>query len=582
MLHVVTPPPTSVFRQVAVPTKTFKLSTVNTSIMPSRSRESLELQNATVVDGTGRPAFDAHVLVDGDRIRRVGPTPAGADRTVDLDGSYLAPGFIDMHAHSELQLLTEPSAEAKVTQGITLEVLGQDGVSVAPVPPDLKDEWARRIKSLDGALGEPWPWTSVGGYLDALADAEPAVNAAYYAPHGNLRSLAAGFDDRPLDSTELSTMRDALRDAFEEGAFALSKGMIYPPSSYARDDELEALAATVAERDSFVVSHVWNETDRVVESIRRYFDICDRAGCHAHVSHLKVGGKENWGLSADVLDALDDAVDRGQRVTFDQYPYTAGSTMLTALLPPWARRGDSADVVERLADEQTRERIAADIDGDGNWENLARAAGSWDNILVTNTASGAHEGETVEDIAAARDNDPIDAMCDLLLDEDLDVTMADFIMSEDDIERFLADDRGTFCTDGIFGGKPHPRVFGSFPRILGRYVRDRDVLSVERMVYKAAGHPARILGLPDRGHVAEGYVADLVAFDLDRIDSPATYEAPARLADGVEHVLVNGSVVVEDGEQRSVRAGRVLRAPDEWGGETRPTIAPPEHKKLDR
>ena len=540
--------------------------------MPSTSTESLEFRNARVLDGTGGAVFAAHVLIDDGRIQRVGDALAGADREIDLDGSYLAPGFIDMHAHSDLRLFDRPDAAEKLTQGITTEVLGQDGVSVAPVPEDLKSEWATRIESLDGTLDRRWPWNTVGEYLDELAEAAPAVNAAHYAPHGNLRSHAAGFEDRELSAAELADLRERLDRAVDEGAFGMSKGMIYPPSSYGRDPELEALAEVLGERDSFMISHVWNETDRVVESIERYLDLCHRGGCHAHVSHLKVGGRENWGKSTDVLALFDEAEARGQRVSFDQYPYTAGSTMLTALLPPWARQGDSDDVLERLRSEETRERIAEDIASDGDWENLARAAGTWDNVLVTRTESGDQQGETVAEIADRRDTDPVDAMCELLVEEGLDATMADFVMDEVDIQRFLADERGTFCTDGIFGGKPHPRAIGTFGRIFERYVRERDVLSPALMARKAAGRPADVLGLRDRGYVSAGYVADLVAFDPDAVTERATYENPLRLTDGFEYVLVGGRVAVEEGEATGARNGAVLRSTAEWGGDTRPAL----------
>ena len=567
--------------------------------MTISSDGSLEFQNATILDGSGRPGFSGHVLVSGSEIRRIGDEPAGADREIDLGGSYLAPGFIDMHAHSDLRLFDTPEAGEKLTQGVTTEVLGQDGISVAPVPADLREEWAGRNTSLNGRIDEPWPWNTVGEYLAELDAAAPAVNCAYYVPHGNLRSLFAGFEDRPLHTEHivpagsndvilpksechgvdpesapgaLSALQSELSRALDEGAFGLSKGMIYPPSSYARDAELEALAEVLGERNSFIISHVWNETSRVVESIERYLSICRRGGCHAHVSHLKVGGQRNWGASKDVIELFDDADARGQRATFDQYPYTAGSTMLTALLPPWARRGSADDLKARLRRPETIAEIADDIDSPAKWENLARAAGDWNNILITRTASGRHQGETVQEIATERGLDPVETICTLLLEEDLDVTMADFIMSETDIERFLADDRGTFCTDGIFGGKPHPRAIGTFARILERYVDDRDVLSPELMVYKAAGHPADILGLQDRGYVREGYVADLLVFDLPAVREHATYEDPMQLSEGFEFVLVGGDVAVRDGEATSVRNGSVLHSTEEWGGPRRPTL----------
>ncbi|WP_066413977.1 N-acyl-D-amino-acid deacylase family protein [Halorubrum aethiopicum] len=535
--------------------------------------ENVEFRGATVYDGSGGPAIEANVRVVDGRIDEVSADPIGAERVIDVDGGALSPGFVDMHAHSELRLLDRPEAVEKVTQGVTLEVLGQDGVSVAPVPEGRRGEWARRVRTLLGTH-ESWEWRTTDGFLDALERAGPAVNCAYYAPHGNLRSLAAGFEDRPLEPAELERVADTLEAAIDGGAFALSTGMIYPPSSYGSDGELEALGERLATRDSFMVSHVWNESDEVVESIDRFVRLCESAGCQPHVSHLKVAGEDNWGASEEVLEVFDAANERGVRVTFDQYPWTAGSTMLTALLPPWARTGETDEIRERLTDPDARDRIRRDIEsGDGDWENLAKAAGSWENVLITDTGSGRAEGETVAGIAAERDADPIDAICDLLVEEDLDVTMADFVMDDEDIDRFLSDPRGTICTDGIFGGKPHPRAVGTYPRLLERYVRDREVLPLEDAVYKAAGHPADVLGLPDRGRVFEGYVADLVVFDPDRVRSNATFNDPMRLSDGIEHVLIGGEFVVEDGDPTGNRPGRVLRSVEEWEDPRRPDLS---------
>ncbi|WP_328517215.1 N-acyl-D-amino-acid deacylase family protein [Haladaptatus caseinilyticus] len=496
----------------------------------------------------------------------------GDGRTIDLSGAAVAPGFIDMHAHSELRLFNHPNASEKVSQGITLEVLGQDGISVAPIPQGTRDEWARRLQSLLGTKDE-WNWKSVDGFLDALEELSPAVNCAYYAPHGNLRSIVTGFENRPLTDDELGRICDVLDTAIDAGAFAMSKGMIYPPSSYGRDSELESLGEILASRDSFMVSHVWNESDRVVESIDRFVRLCERAGCQPHVSHLKIAGEENWGRSEEILSLFDDANGRGVHVTFDQYLWTAGSTMLTALLPPWTRTGETNAVTRRLTDPETRERIQADIESDdGEWENLAKSAGSWDNILITATNSGQAEGKTLAELSVEQNASPVDAMCDLLVEEDLAVTMADFVMDDLDIERFLADERGTICTDGIFGGKPHPRAVGTYPRLLGRYVRERDSLSLSTAIYKAAGHPADVLGLPDRGRVWEGYVADLVVFDPLQVQSNATYDDPMAFADGIKHVLVNGEFVIKNGVLTGVRSGSVLRSTNEWNGTNRPDL----------
>ncbi|ODR80240.1 urease [Haladaptatus sp. W1] len=532
----------------------------------------IEFRNARVYDGSGGSPTKRCIQITDGRIERVGQEPIGDGQAIDLSGAAVAPGFIDMHAHSELHLFEHPNASEKLTQGITLEILGQDGISVAPIPQGTQDEWANRLQSLLGTKDE-WNWQSVEGFLDALEALSPAVNCAYYTPHGNLRSLVAGFEDRPLTDDELGRICDVLDTAIDAGAFAMSKGMIYPPSSHGHDSELESLGKILASRDTFMVSHVWNESDRVVESIDRFVSLCERAGCQPHVSHLKVAGEENWGRSEEILSLFDDANERGVHVTFDQYPWTAGSTMLTALLPPWTRAGETDAVTSRLADPESRERIQADIESDdGEWENLAKSAGSWDNILITATDSGRAEGKTLAELSVERKVGPVEAMCDLLVEEDLAVTMADFVMDDVDIERFLADERGTICTDGIFGGKPHPRAVGTYPRLLGRYVRERDSLSLSTAIYKAAGHPADVLGLPDRGRVWEGYVADLVIFEPERVQSNATYDNPMIFSDGIKHVLVNGEFVIENGEPTGVRSGSVLRSTDEWDGTNRPDL----------
>jgi N-acyl-D-amino-acid deacylase len=533
---------------------------------------TLELQNARIVDGSGGEVFEASICIADGRIRRISSEAGGADREIDVDGSYLAPGFVDMHAHSELRLFSHPGAAEKLTQGITLEVGGQDGVSVAPVSGEDKQEWKRRIQTLLGSYDD-WSWNTIDEFLKEIEAADPAVNFAYYAPHGNLRSSVVGFQDRPLDDQEIAKMQDRLSTALDSGAFAMSKGMIYPPSSYGQDREFVKLAQILGAYDTFMVSHVWNETDRVVESIERYIDICEQGGCDPHVSHLKVAGESNWGRSEEIIETFDTAVDRGTAVTFDQYPYTAGSTMLTALLPPWVRTGETDEILNRLQETAIREKIADDIrSADGDWENLARAAGTWKNILITHTGSGNREGETIADIASDRNLDPIHAMCDLLVSENLDVTMADFVMDEVDIERFIKDTRGTVCSDGIFGGKPHPRAIGTGARVLERYVHNRDALSINEAIYKLAGHPADILGLPDRGRVEEGYIADLVVFDLGQVEERATYHDPLNLSRGMKYVLVDGEIAVENGIPTGARPGSVLRSVEEWEDKRRPRV----------
>lgn len=540
-----------------------------------------------VLDGTGAPAVPADVLVDGGWIaavvRRPDPfpgagappqaAPAGAETTVDAAGLVVAPGFIDTHSHSELAVFADPPPAEKALQGITLEIFGQDGLSVAPAPtPEAARLLAGLVLALDGDLGRPWPWRSAGEFLDALDARGLPVHAAYLIPHAALRVAAMGeASRRPPTRAELDTMRGLLADGLAAGACGWSTGLIYPPCAYADTDELVALATAAAVYGRPLVVHLRDEGARILEAIEEMKVVARHSGCPVHISHLKVAGRANWHLAAEVLWAIDGARNEGLRFTADCYPYTAGSTTLTAVLPPWMMEGGTGALLERLRDPAVRARVRMAMDDPGTpgkagplgWENRGRTTG-WENIVIAGVATETNrglEGRSVAAIAEARGVEPIEAVMDLLLEEGGAVTMLVFHGSEENVRRFLRHPVVNVCTDGIYGGRPHPRLYGAFPRVLARYVREAGVLTLPQAVHKMTGLPALTFGFGDRGRIAPGMRADLVCFDAGRVADRATYEDPKQPPDGIPWVMVDGTWVVAAGRWQGLRAGRAVRLP---------------------
>lgn len=516
----------------------------------------LIVKGGRVVDGSGNPWYRADVAVTGGRIAAVGRLSSDAERIIDAGGLVVAPGFIDTHSHSDLMLMAEPEAGQKIMQGVTTEVVGQDGLGEAPLRDDVIEDWRRYLSGLNGDPDIDWSWRSFAEYLDRLEAAGPATNVASLVGHGNLRLLAVGMEDRPPTPPEFDEMKGLLAEAMRQGAFGLSTGLIYPPCVYADSAELVELCRVVAAYGGLFVVHMRNEGDRLLESIDEVVAVGREAGVPVHISHFKASGKRNWGKVGDALELLEQARMEGVDVTVDQYPYTAGSTFLGSLLPVWAHEGGTARMLERLRDKSTRRRIASDMSVEGRSRDWG-----WGNILVTSVKTEGNrqfEGETVEEIAEARRQTPIDVVLNLILEEENAVTMVGFSMSEDDVRTVMRSPLQMVCTDGIVLGKPHPRAYGSFPRVLGRYVRE-GVLRLEGAVRKMTSLPARTFGLHNRGLLRPGMCADITIFNPETVIDRATYQDPVQFPEGVEYVIVNGEVTVEDGEHTGVRAGHVLR-----------------------
>jgi N-acyl-D-amino-acid deacylase len=526
----------------------------------------LLLENARIVDGTGAPWFRGSVGVTDDEISHVvRGTDHGLDatETVDVDDAIVCPGFVDTHSHSDIELFEDPTLAPKLRQGVTTEILGQDGFSMAPMYREGgAEEWQKQLGALAGRSDREWTWGSTTGYLGAVEESGVAPNVAMLVGHGTVRFNVMGMDSRAPDDAELAEMADLVVEALEDGAIGLSTGLIYTPCVYADTDEVQALAAELAPYGRPFVAHIRSEGRWIWTSLDEFIDIGAEEGIPLHLSHFKMGGPMQHGKAERAFGIIEAARERGVDFTVEQYPYTAGSTMLSAILPPWVHAEGPDGTLEYLRDEAARERLREDITQwriDG-WENIGALAG-WENVVIANIPSEeneACEGMSVAEIAADRGTGPIDAACDLLVEEELGVSMTLHLLDEGDVRDILSYERVCVGSDGLFGGKPHPRVYGTFPRILGTYVREENLLTVEEAVRKMTSLPARAMGLDGKGVLRPGLDADLVVFQPEVVESRATFENPRRHPRGIDHVVVNGEFAVRDGETTGALPGRAV------------------------
>jgi N-acyl-D-amino-acid deacylase len=523
------------------------------------------IQNGSIVDGTGRPRYASSLVIEGDSIAAIdNAIPAsGFDHVIDAQGMIVAPGFIDTHSHSDLQVMVDPYVEAKVRQGVTSELLGQDGISMAPLPLRYISPWRKNLAGLDGTSDEvDWNYETTDGYLRALEERGVGLNESYLIPHGNVRMEAMGLDNRKPSPAELARMCDIVRREMEVGAYGLSTGLIYMPCAYAETAELVELCKVVAEFDGAFVVHQRSEADTILASMEEVIRIGRESGVKIHFSHFKVCGRKNWSRIDQVLAVLDAATAEGIRVSFDQYPYVAGSTMLGVILPPWAHDGGTDKLLERLRSPQLRQRMIHDIEqGIPGWDNFIDFAG-FDQIFVTSVKTAANQdviGKSLLQIGELRARNPYDAAFDLLLAEENAVGMVDFYGLEEHVVRFLTRPEQNVCTDGLLGGRPHPRVFGSFPRVLGKYVRDEQALTLEDAVRKMTSKPAEVFGFARRGILQPGNYADIVVFNPQTIIDKGTFVDPVQFPEGIAHVFINGELALASGIYQRKLAGRVLR-----------------------
>ncbi|MDQ7794907.1 MAG: D-aminoacylase [bacterium] len=523
----------------------------------------LVIANARVVDGGGNPWYRADVGVTQGRIAWILPPGSGAPagRAVEAGGRVLAPGFIDIHGHSDLSLFSFPLAPSKLLQGVTTEVGGNCGWSAGPLTPEME----RQVRA-EHPRPEDLPpgFRTLGDHLASLEALGLAVNYGCHVGHGMLREAVMGSQDRAATGDELAAMAKLLEAALDDGALGLSSGLIYAPGCYAPPEELTALARVAYRRGRLYASHIRGEGPTLEQSVAEAINVGRQGSGPVQIAHHKASGRRHWGKVARSLALVDEVRDQGVDVTLDQYPYVASQTDLTAYLPAWAREGGTPALLDRLRDPAVRSRLLAELTHlRGEAEELA----DWSLVVLAYVRGHREwEGRAVADIAGERGRPAPEVVLDLVLEEEGAVGVIHFGMDEADVRRVMAHPAVMVGSDGSalgpdpIWGKPHPRSYGTFARVLGRYVREERVLRLEEAVRKMTGMPAARLGLTDRGRVAPGCWADLVLLDPETIADTATFEDPCRHPTGIDLVLVNGVVAAEDGRPTGARPGKVLRA----------------------
>ncbi len=521
----------------------------------------LVIRGADLLDGTGAPARRADLAVAGDRIAEIGRIdPSCGGRVIEADGLALSPGFVDIHSHSDYHLFLQPTADSAVRQGVTLEVGGNCGYAAAPIWGPWLEERAVTYRDLYGLDHD---WQGVTDYFKRLEAVGISENFALLMGHNTLRGSAMGGAARPPSSLELAAMVEGARRGMAEGALGLSTGLVYAPACFSRPDELTAIATVVREAGGVLTCHMRSEGDGLLEAIEEIISVASRAAIPLQISHFKTSGERNWSKLFEAFRLIEEARERGLDVSCDRYPYTASNTGLQAVLPTWALEGGQEERVKRLRELSARARIAQELRAD-------YPVDYWSRLMISEVTCEAHrgyEGLRVAEAAERAGKAPIDFVIDLLTDERMQVDAIFFTMCEENLEAILTkpyamigSDSGCRSHQGpLSRGRPHPRTFGTFPRVLGHFVRKRRVLDLPTAVKKMTWDPCRKLGLLDRGRLRPGSVADLVLFDPEAISDTATYEVPVQYPAGIHYVFVNGVAVVERGEHTGARPGRAVR-----------------------
>jgi dihydroorotase/N-acyl-D-amino-acid deacylase len=530
------------------------------------------IRHGLIVNGSGQQPFYADVAVQGDRIARIdnadGLRGARAKRVIEAVDQVVAPGFIDMLGQSETYLLIDPRAMSKVMMGVTTEITGE-GESIAPVNERLikeQEDFNRRYKlTID--------WRTLGEYFSRLEKQGSGVNLATFVGATQVREYVLGFDNRPPTPAELEQMKELVAAAMGDGALGLSTSLQYVPARFAKTDEIVELAKVARQYGGIYATHQRSEANALDESLNEVFQIARRAQIPVEIWHLKTAYKKNRGRMPEVLAKIRRARAQGLDITADIYPYIAGSTSLSACLPPWGLEGGTEKMLARLRDPSIRERLKQEITTDSKeWENIYLGSGLAPGVLigsVINRDLETMQGKRLSQIAEEQGKDPLDALFDLILADHGQTGAIYFMMSEDDMRAAMRAPFVSFCTDSgarandgpLAGSKSHPRGWGSYPRILGRYVRGEHLLTLEKAIQKMTGMPAKRVGLRDRGLLREGMFADITVFDPRLVMDRATFEVPNQYPDGIKYVIVNGQISVDDGKRTSALAGRPLRGP---------------------
>ncbi len=550
---------------------TLILSTMTavTSVSSKTSDYDLIIRNGSIVDGSGRPSFRADLAIKGDRIIRIGNLQRlTARRTIDAGGQVVAPGFIDMLGQSETYLLVDPRAMSKVMMGVTTEITGE-GESIAPI----NDRILKEQEDFNRRYNLTVDWRTLGGYFDRLGKQGSGVNLGTFVGATQVREYVIGYDDRTPTSAELEQMKQLVGAAMKDGALGVSTSLQYVPARFAKTDEIVELAKVAHQYGGIYITHQRSEANAIDDSMKEVFEIARRANIPAEIWHFKTAYQKNWGRMPEMLRRIETARQQGLKITADVYPYVAGSTSLSACLPPWAIEGGTDRMVARLKDPQTRARLKKEITTDSrDWENIYLGSGGPGGILIASVVNRdleSSQGKRLSEIATEQSKDPLDALFDFIIADHGQTGAIFFMMKESDMQAALKSPFVSICTDNgaraidgpLAGSKSHPRGWGTYPRILGRYVRDQHLLPLELAVHKMTGLPAGNLSLQSRGLIREGYFADITIFDPKTVIDRATFEEPNQYPAGINFVIVNGQIEVDNGQRTPALAGMVLRGP---------------------
>jgi N-acyl-D-amino-acid deacylase len=531
----------------------------------------LAIRNGRIVDGTGSPWFKGDVAVKGERIVKVGNVnPSDAEIALDVSGETVCPGFIDSHSHSDFSLIFDPRAESTIRQGVTTLVVGQCGMSLAPINRKFEDLLRRYAAPFLPDPNVEIPWTTFKQYVARMKRLRSTSNTVHLVGHGTVRIAAMGFAERDPSPRELQSMKAMVAEAMEAGAAGMSTGLIYPPGAFSKTEELIELTKVAAKYGGVYFSHIRGEGPSLLEAVKEAIEIGENACAPVQISHHKAAGRQAWGKLKETLQLMEDARSRGVDVTYDQYPYTAGMTSLATLLPPWVHEGGTDKLLERVRNDDIWMKIRSELESrTSGRENILEETG-WDRIVVSSVKSKhlKHlEGKNLAEISRILGRpDEFAALRDLLLEDQAGSTMIMFSMNEADVEyamkgryQMVGTDAWSVSPTGpLSSGKPHPRFYGTYPRILGEYVRVRGIVTLEDAIRRMTSFPAQRVGLKDRGLIRTGFHADIVVFDPEKVVDKATFDQPAQFPEGIDKVIVNGRIVVDSGELTEARPGKVL------------------------
>ncbi len=515
------------------------------------------IKNALIVDGSGKQPFIGDVAVEGNTIFDIGDLKKTKAKTViEANRRIISPGFIDIHSHSDVLFLNGSSILHKLYQGVTTELIGQDGISAAPMTDSSKFFMAEIIEPIAGKIKGGWKSWNMHGFLEALIHQKIQLNVATLTGHSNLRMAVIGHKMAKASQDDLQKMGTLLAESFRQGSIGLSLGLIYQPSSYSDTDELIALGKVVKKYDGVLVAHIRNEQDQIMDALDEMITIGEKSGCRIHISHLKCLGKKNWGKMSKVLDKFDKALDQKIDITFDQYPYNASNTSLSLLLPSWTMEGGYQGFKKLSGNLENRKKILIAI------KDTIESRGGASSIKIASVKSDKNRGLTgksIEYLSESRGMPAEEAVLTLLAEEQLQVMAIYHAISNSDIECAMTHHLHTVGSDGVLGEHPHPRAFGAFARIIDHYSEEKKLFPLEVAIEKMTSKPAKIMKLNKRGQIKKGYYADLIIFEKEKFIDNASFDNPKQFATGLDWVFINGTSVIHEGKITDSYPGSVLK-----------------------